>query len=53
LNQYDIFSLTPGLSRVVYLAEISVHGYTKSDVQKLKQLTYNAMETGLLKYRTG
>jgi 1-acyl-sn-glycerol-3-phosphate acyltransferase len=53
LNQYDIFSLTPGLSRVVYLAEISVHGYTKSDVQKLKQLTYNAMEAGLLKYRNG
>jgi len=53
LNQYDIFSLTPGLSRVVYLQEISVQGYTKSDVQKLKQLTYNAMEAGLLKYRNG
>jgi 1-acyl-sn-glycerol-3-phosphate acyltransferase len=53
LNQYDIFSLTPGKSRVVYLAEISVHGYLKSDVQKLKQLTYNAMEAGLLKYRNG
>jgi 1-acyl-sn-glycerol-3-phosphate acyltransferase len=53
LNQYDLFSLTPGLSRVVYLAEISVNGYTKSDVQKLKELTYNAMEVGLLKYRNG
>jgi 1-acyl-sn-glycerol-3-phosphate acyltransferase len=51
LNQYDIFSLTPGVSRVVYLAEISVEGYTKSDVQKLKQLTYNAMEVALVKYR--
>jgi 1-acyl-sn-glycerol-3-phosphate acyltransferase len=53
LNQYDLFSMTPGKSRVVYLAEISVDGYTKSDVQKLKQLTYNAMEAGLLKYRKG
>lgn len=51
LNQYDIFSLTPGISRVVYLAELSVNGYTKSDVQKLKQLTYEAMEAALLKYR--
>jgi len=51
LNQYDIFSLTPGISRVVYLQEIPVKGFTKSDVQKLKQLTYEAMEAGLLKYR--
>lgn len=53
LNQNDIFSLKPGLSRVVYLQEIPVDGYTKSDVQKLKQLTYEAMETGLIKYRNG
>ncbi len=52
LNQFDIFSLTPGLSRVVYLTEISVSGLVKSDVRKLKQITYDAMEAGLLRYKT-
>jgi 1-acyl-sn-glycerol-3-phosphate acyltransferase len=52
-NQYDMFGLTPGISRVVYLQEIPVNGFTKADVQKLKQITYNAMEAGLLKYKNG
>jgi 1-acyl-sn-glycerol-3-phosphate acyltransferase len=53
LNQSSLFSLTPGVCRVIYLAEISVTGFTKADVQTLKKQTYNAMEAGLLKYRKG
>jgi 1-acyl-sn-glycerol-3-phosphate acyltransferase len=52
LNQKSIFSLTPGISRCVYLDEISVEGYTaKQDIKLLKQKVYDAMEEGLRRYR--
>lgn len=51
LNQRSIFSLTPGISRCVYLEEIKVNGYkTKEDVQLLKQKVYDVMERALTKY---
>lgn len=52
LNQRSIFSLTPGVSRCVFLNEIKVDGYsTKEDVQTLKALVHFAMEEGLRSYR--
>ena len=51
LNQYNLFSLTPGLNRVVYLDEIKVEALTIKDVSILKQQTYDMMEAGLLRYK--
>jgi 1-acyl-sn-glycerol-3-phosphate acyltransferase len=53
LHWKSIFSLTPGVSRCVFLDEIKINGYTtKEDVQKLKSLVYLKMEEGLKRYRT-
>lgn len=53
LNQKNIFSLTPGICRCVYLDEISVDGYTsKHDIQLLKQEVYTIMEAGLRRYNS-
>lgn len=52
LNQGSIFSLTPGLSRCIYLDEIKVDLYqTKEDVHLLKQKVYEIMEEGLIRYK--
>jgi 1-acyl-sn-glycerol-3-phosphate acyltransferase len=52
LNQKSIFSLTPGISRCIYLNEISVDDYqTKDDVERLKAIVYGKMEEGLRRYR--
>ena len=50
LNYKSIFSLTPGRSRSVFLAEINVSGYTMEDLPALKQIVYDKMESALLKY---
>ena len=57
LDAYDrmhyksILSLTPGISRSVFLDEISVEGLTLKDVQRLKEKTYAIMEEALRRYR--
>jgi 1-acyl-sn-glycerol-3-phosphate acyltransferase len=52
LHWRSIFSLTPGVSRCVFLNEIKVDGYkAKEDVQRLKQKVYKIMEEGIIKYR--
>ena len=52
LNQKSIFSLTPGISRCIFLDEIQVDNYsTKQDVQTLKQKVYDVMEERLRHYR--
>lgn len=52
LHWRSIFSLTPGVSRCVFLDEIKVDGYTtKENVQRLKQKVHAIMEEGLIKYR--
>ena len=52
LNQRSIFSLTPGISRCIFLDEIQVDNYsTKQDVQTLKQKVYDVMEERLRHYR--
>ncbi len=49
---YDnIFSLSPGKSRIVYLEEIEVEGLTIKDVQWLKEKVYHAMEEKLIEYK--
>jgi 1-acyl-sn-glycerol-3-phosphate acyltransferase len=51
LHYGSVLSLTPGISRSVFLDEISVDGLTLKDVQKLKQKTYDIMEEALIRYR--
>jgi 1-acyl-sn-glycerol-3-phosphate acyltransferase len=57
LDTYDrmhyssIFSLNPGRSRAVYLAEVAVEGLTVNDVAFLKEKVYRIMEEGLIKYK--
>jgi 1-acyl-sn-glycerol-3-phosphate acyltransferase len=51
LHYNSIFSLSPGISRSVFLEEISVDGLTLRDVQTLKQKTYDIMEDALVRYR--
>ena len=52
LHWKSIFTLTPGLSRCVYLDEIKVDDYkTKEDIQLLKQKVHRIMEEGLIRYR--
>ena len=46
----NLFHMTPGRSRIVYLDEIPVIGYTSADVEKLKQQVYAVMETKLIEY---
>ncbi len=50
LNYRTVFSLTPGRSRSVFLAEIKVEGLSAKDVPFLKQKVYTAMEEALIKY---
>ena len=50
LNYNSLFSVKPGKSRVVYLDEISVEGYTIDDVAVLRQKVYDIMETALIRY---
>jgi 1-acyl-sn-glycerol-3-phosphate acyltransferase len=50
LHYNSIFSLNPGISRVVYLPAIPTEGYTSKDVAVLKEKVYRAMEEGLLRY---
>jgi 1-acyl-sn-glycerol-3-phosphate acyltransferase len=46
----SLFLMTPGRSRIVYLNEIPVEGYTLADVEKLKQEVYATMEKKLIEY---
>jgi len=56
LNTYDlmhyrsIFSLRPGISRSVFLPEISVEGYTLDELPQLKMQVHAAMEFALIEY---
>ena len=51
LHWKSIFTLTPGVSRCVYLDEVNVDDYkTKQDVKLLKQKVYDIMDKGLRRY---
>ena len=45
-----VFSLSPGISRVVYLAEVPVAGMTKADLPLLKQRVFDLMHAALDRY---
>ena len=51
MNFSSVFSITPGKSRVVYLADIPVAGLTLEDLPALKAKAYHLMEEGLKRYR--
>ena len=53
LHWKSIFTLTPGISRCVFLDEIKVDAYhTKHDIQLLKQKVYDIMEENLKRLRS-
>jgi 1-acyl-sn-glycerol-3-phosphate acyltransferase len=51
LNHKNLFSLTPGISRTVYLDEVSVTGLTMIDLPMLKEKVFKIMEEKLLEYK--
>ncbi len=51
MHHKDIFSLTPGKCRIVYLDAIPVNGYRIEDVPLLKQKVYDIMENKLMEYK--
>lgn len=46
----NIFKMTPGQSRILYLNEIPVVGYSLTDVRRLKEEVYAIMEKKLIEY---
>ena len=46
----SLFLMTPGKSRILYLDEIPVNGYTIENVRELKEKVYAVMEKKLLEY---
>lgn len=49
---YDnVFTLSPGINRVVYLPTVQVTGYTIDQIELLKEHVYNMMDEGLRRYR--
>jgi len=51
MHYASFFSLNPGISRSVFLPEISVEGLTAIDVQALKENVYNTMAKALIEYK--
>lgn len=51
LHYSSIFSFTPGLSRVIFLEEISVKNMSLEHLPELKQKVYQIMEAELKTYR--
>ncbi len=51
LNYKSIFSLSPGRSRAVFLAETITVGLSITDVALLKEKIYRQMEEGLIRYK--
>jgi 1-acyl-sn-glycerol-3-phosphate acyltransferase len=51
LHYRSVFSLTPGINRIIYLQKVGVSNYTMNDIQLLKQQVYNLMEHALKKYQ--
>jgi len=51
LHYRNLFTLTPGKSRSVFLNEISVEGLTLADVHFLRQKVYDTMDAKLREYK--
>jgi 1-acyl-sn-glycerol-3-phosphate acyltransferase len=50
MHYRSVFSITPGISRAVFLEEIPVEGLTTNDVRVLKEKVYGIMEERLIAY---
>ncbi|MBS1566600.1 MAG: 1-acyl-sn-glycerol-3-phosphate acyltransferase [Bacteroidetes bacterium] len=50
LHYSSLWSLTPGISRVIFLPVVEVKGLTTDDVEALKEKVYVLMEDALKKY---
>jgi 1-acyl-sn-glycerol-3-phosphate acyltransferase len=48
-----LFSISPGRSRILYLREIPVEGYSLKDTTRLKNEVYTLMEQKLIEYNAG
>lgn len=53
MNYKSLFSITPGISRLLYLEEIPVAGYTLADLEKLKQEVHAIMTKKMIEYNGG
>lgn len=49
----SLFRMSPGRSRIVYLADIPVEGLTVTDAPVLKEKVYRIMEEKLIQYKGG
>ena len=50
LHYNSVFSLSPGKCQTVFLPKISVAGYDKKDVEKLKAIVFDTMEEAIVRY---
>ena len=50
LHYNSVFSLTPGVSRAIFMEEVPVKGLTMNDVEQLKTNVYNQMTEELKKW---
>ena len=50
MHYRNLFTLTPGKSRAIFLHEVPVDGLTLDDVPSLKQKVYELMEKKLIEY---
>ena len=51
MHYKNIWQLTPGICRTIYLDEVKVEGYTIQELPALKQKVYDVMEAGLLRWQ--
>lgn len=51
MHYRSIFSLNPGILRAVFLEEVPVSNLTMRDMNSLKQLVFNKMESTLVEWR--
>jgi 1-acyl-sn-glycerol-3-phosphate acyltransferase len=52
LGPDSVFSLSPGISRAVYLPMVPVGHMTEQDLPALKQFVYQQMESALIRYQS-
>jgi 1-acyl-sn-glycerol-3-phosphate acyltransferase len=53
MNYKSLLSITPGISRLLYLEEIPVSSYTLADLEKLKQVVHDVMTKKMIEYNGG
>lgn len=51
MHYKSVFSLKPGITRSVFLQEISVKQFKLNDSEALKEKVYHVMEEGLIRYK--